>query len=290
MRITQLEYFQMAAKTGSITGAAEALHISQPSVSTAIKELESELGYLLLARKGKHFTLTREGAVFLEETNRLLSHVENFSLSMKALKDKTRQIHLGIPPMIGSLVLPALYRQFQGKKVPFRLDVTEAGRHHLLEQLAANEIDMAFLPHVRPFDSRFDVITVAEPETVCCLPPGHPLARKDSLCAADLQDEPLILFKNSFFQTERIMDWFRAGETEPVILLHTDQLSTIYQFVSRGLAASFLFRQVAETLPDMSVVPLSTPMKARISLVRRRSDYLPEEFRTFIEHVASLKI
>ena len=67
MKLSQLRYFQAACRCGGVTAAAELLHLSQPSVTAAIKELESEFGLALLDRKHRGFSLTKEGQLLLEQ-------------------------------------------------------------------------------------------------------------------------------------------------------------------------------------------------------------------------------
>lgn len=128
MTITQLRYFQKACKLDNITRAAEALHVSQPSVSAAIRELEREFGFELLERHGRSFTLTPNGVTFLAEADRLLSHVDDFQAAMSRLAQTSGPLLVGVPPMIGSLVLPLLYTSEEYHRNPFDLRIVEAGR------------------------------------------------------------------------------------------------------------------------------------------------------------------
>lgn len=288
MTLAQLTYFETACRLESITRAAEQLHISQPSVSAAIRELEAEFGYALLDRQGRRFALTREGRVFWEEARRLLAHAGDFEHGMLRLARHSRPIALGLPPMIGSLVLPALLAPGEEAPAPFRLDITEGGRRELLQQLADGRLDMAFLPHDRPLEPHYRFVPVAELETVCCVSARHPLARRSSVTIRALEGHPLVLFKESFFQTERILDAFGREGVKPNILLQTSQLSTVRRLVAQNLAAGFLFRQLAGPAAEMVSVPLDPPMKAQVSLVWRGTDHLPGEHLRFIEQVRAL--
>lgn len=288
MKFSQLHYFHTVCKMESISRAAEALHISQPSVSEAIRRLESEFGYALLDRHGKRFALTTEGSIFYKETDKLLSYLDDFERSMKRLTEEPQQIALGLPPMIGSLLLPDILSPRDGVPTHFVLNITEAGRRELLYQLGSNELDMAFLPHDRPLDSRYCSIPITKLETVCCVSLSHPLAQRDRVVPRDLAGMPLVLFKESFFQTERIIDSFRAVGVEADILLQTSQLSTVRKLVSHNIAVGFLFRQLSDPLPDIVSIPLIPAMDVQVSLVWRSTDLLPKEHLRFIEHVRTL--
>lgn len=288
MTLTQLSYFETACRLGSITRAAEQLHVSQPSVSAAIRELEAEFGYPLLDRQGRRFALTAEGRAFCEEARRLLAHAGDFRHGMLRLARHSRPIALGLPPMIGSLVLPALLAAREGAPCPFRLNITEGGRQELLQRLADGQLDMAFLPHDRPLEPHYRSISVGEPETMCCVSPSHPLARQAVVTVPQLAGLPLVLFKESFFQTERILEAFRREGVQANILLLTSQLSTVRRLVARNLAAGFLFRPLAGPEAEMLSIPLDPPMRTQVSLVWRGTDHLPKEHLAFIDLVRSL--
>ncbi len=290
MTITQLRYFQKACKLDNITRAAEALHVSQPSVSAAIRELEEEFGFALLERRGRSFSLTPNGAVFLAEADRLLSHVSDFETAMVRLAQGPGQLKVGVPPMIGSLVLPLIYTGEEHRRTPFDLGIVEAGRQELLQRLSAGELDLAFIPHDRPLSASYTGIAVTILETVCCTSLFHPLAGQERLAVAQLADEPLALFKNSFFQTERIIARFEVEHITPHVLLQSDQLSTIRKLIASNAAVGFLFSKVACSLPELAAIPLDPPMTTQVSLVWRVSDCLSDEHRRFINYVGSLTL
>ena len=290
MTITQLRYFQKACKLENITRAAEALHVSQPSVSAAIRELEQEFGYPLLVRSKRSFSLTPKGGIFLEEVDRLLSHVDNFETAMSQLGKGPGRVAVGVPPMIGSLVLPRIYASGFLPDTKIELSIVEAGRQELLRLLASNELDMAFLPHDRPLGPGYSVLHLTKLETMCCVSTNNPLALRQSISVKELEGEPLVLFKNSFFQTERIIARFQAEAIEPKVLLQTDQLSTIRKLVSCDTAVGFLFGEVSSPLPNIASIPLDPPMVAQVSLVWRGADYLSKQEQDFIEFVRSLNL
>lgn len=290
MTITQLRYFQKACRLENITRAAEALHISQPSVSAAIRELEREFGCQLLARSKRGFALTENGQAFLQQTDRLLAHVDGFEAAMHRLGQGAGPIAVGVPPMIGSLVLPRIYGGGALPGAAFELSILEAGRRELLRKLAANELDMAFIPHDQPLGPAFSSLHIAWLETVCCVCRDHPLAGCARLTVEQLARQPLVLFKSGFFQTERVIASFQVKKLEPRILLQTDQLSTIRKLVSCGAAAGFLFGADTGALPDLVSIPMDPPMMSQVSLVWRSGDLLSEQEQRFIEYVRTLKL
>ena len=102
MTLTQLRYFQAVCRFHSVTQASDFLHISQPSISSAIRDLEQEFGVVLFLRQYRGMSLTEEGLHFLELADSLLAHADQVRQAMADIGQKRRQFQLGIPPMIGS--------------------------------------------------------------------------------------------------------------------------------------------------------------------------------------------
>lgn len=287
MTLTQLRYFQTACRLRNITQAARRLHVSQPSVSIAIRELEDEFGLMLLDRSGRAFSLTAEGVLFLEQADGLLAHADDFRRSMGELSASHRALRLGIPPMIGAILLPRLLRD-SGPDQP-QLTVTELGGKELFTQLDNRQIDMAFIPHRDPLPGKYRSLPVLEVETVCCVADPHPLAGRETVSVRELAGEPLdLLFKDGAFHTEAVLDRFRQEEITPNILIQTGQLSTVRELVTQGRAAGFLFSPIAASLPGVAGVPLAPPLTAQVSLVWNKGDYLSKLRAAFLDMVRRL--
>lgn len=264
MKLTQLQYFCEVYRERNVSRAAEKLNISQPSISAAIKELETEFGLTLLSREGRGVKPTPEGDVFYEHAQSLLTHADSFSWKMSRLSEQ-EEIRFGIPPMIGSLVLPTLYGKYQGMRNSCLLRIVEGGRGTLMDGLRNHQIDLAVLPHDSQL-SQFETKPVGVMETMCCVSRVHPLRRNQSIAISDLANEPLVLFSNSFFQTEQILERFRNAGITPNVLLQSNQLSTISQMIARNIAIGFVFNSVAYSMHDVVPISLFPNMNFSVSL------------------------
>ena len=109
MKLTQLEYFCVAARYHNITKAAKELFVTQPSISNAIKALEEEFGVNLFFRNNNKLTLTPEGEIFYKSAEELLAHADSVESKFHGLRKKVTPIRIGIPPMLGTIYLPELY-------------------------------------------------------------------------------------------------------------------------------------------------------------------------------------
>lgn len=286
MNLNQLRYFLAVGSLQSISKAAEHLHISQPSLSANMRDLENEFGVTLFTRHYRGVRLTEEGQTLYALGKDLLSRADQASAVMKDLGSGRKFLKLGVPPMIGSLILPKLYRGLAQEDIS--LEITEGGYHHLLGKLIEKELDLAFLPHTGPLDPSVSGQPAAMLEVCCCAAKGHPLTAASSVDPSDLKQTPLVLFENSFLQTERILQWFQSKGVTPNILLQTQQLSTMVQMLESGLAVGFLFRELIDAHPGLTLIPTAQPIRLQVSLARlssnRNSRAMDCFFRYFSAH------
>ena len=150
MNLVQLKYFHAVCVYQSVSAAAEYLHISQPSLSNAIKDLEDEFGVTLFFRHHRGMSLTEAGEKLFEMCGDLLSRAETAERVMNELGNKRNLLRLGVPPMIGSLVLPGIYNDFAKNNPALSLEISESGSFELSRRLSDGFLDMIFLPHNKP--------------------------------------------------------------------------------------------------------------------------------------------
>ena len=267
MTLDQLRYFRAVCQHDSVIQAAQSLNISQPSVSNAIANLEKEFGVELFTRRHKRLFKTNACFCLLEMAEKLLTQADELNRTMKNLSSQNNILQLGIPPMIGSLVLPELYGIYLQQYPNLKVHTVEGDSNRLKQLLLDKEIDMAFLPHTKPFGRDLQAEPLTTLQNVCCVSKQHPFATQKSINLSALEHEPLVLFKNSFFQTERILEEFTHLTITPNILLSTSQLSTVQNMIANDTAIGFLFDFLPATTPNLVGIPLDPPMLTHISLV-----------------------
>lgn len=290
MNLVQLKYFNAVCMFQSVSAAAEYLHISQPSLSNAIKDLELEFGVTFFQRHHRGMRLTPDGEVLYNMSQDILTRSAEIENVMKNLGKQKKKIRLGIPPMIGSIILPTICRDFSPLHTDVSLDITESGRQDLAQKLSQDYLDLVILPHNEPLDDRLASLPIAKFEIVCCTAKKNALSREAFVTQERLKDAPVILFGNSFFQTEQIKKWFASACIEPNIILQTEQLSTMMSIISSNIAVGFMFRQLIEKNADMVPVSLGSPMYVDVSLVWKKDAHLPAVMNTFKEYITSKKL
>ena len=281
MNITQLKYFKTVADHQNVSRAAEELHISQPSLSNAIKELEREFNVTLFYRRNRKMILTSAGVSLYNAVDDLILRYDRTERMMQDIGKQIRSLRLGIPPMIGSLLLPRIYREFVLQNPDIDIKITERGRDVLLSLLEDDMLDMVILPHIEPFGEELAAVQVGEFEIACCVNKSSLIAECKSVDAQALREMPIVLFADSFFQTKEIKLWFARGGVTPNLLLQTEQLSTAQRIIENGIAVGFMFNNLAKKLSDTVAIPLEPPISMHISLLRNKSIYMSGSMKKF---------
>ena len=289
MNLLQMKYFKTVCKAGTVSAAAELLHVAQPSLSVAIRDLENEFGTRLFKRTHNGMQLTEEGEIFLALCRDIVDRAESAERRMQALGHSKTSLSLGVPPMIGSLILPAIYRDFAMKNEDIHLEISECGREEMLKRLHAGTVDMAFIPYDKKSDTDLSLTHLSTLSIVCAAAPSHPLCQRSALTPKELSDVPLVTFKEGFFQTQRIRAWFLKDSTEPRILTATDQLSTMLRMIESGTAVGCLFDALIEKESTVKAIPLAPAIPVHIGLACKKDKYFSDgmqRFKSFIEKSA----
>jgi len=290
MNLIQLKYFQAVCTYQTVSAAAARLHISQPSLSSAIAALEKEFHVELFQRRHNGMQLTAAGEQLREMSKDLLSHADSVEKTMHALGQEKKRLRVGIPPMLSSLFLPKIYGEFLLQHPEINMYVSEVGRRALHTRLNDDMLDMFFVSHNTAPERDLVTIPVKRVEVVCCVPKQHPLAGKDRLDLCELADVPLVMFRDSFFQTEELKRRFALTGIEPNIVLQTDQLSSLSSILNSNVAVGFMFRELAQNIDSVALLSLNEPLYVDISLAWKKGVYMTEAMQKFREFIENTKL
>lgn len=285
MNFTQLKYFNAICTYKTVSAAAEFLFVSQPTISSAIKDLEEEFGVILFKRQYRSMVLTQEGELLYDMSRDLISRVEQIERIMNDVGRNRKSLRLGVPPMIGSIFLPHIYQEFNTENPSLKLELFEGGKSELISKLNNNYLDMIFLPHDGPLDTSFSVQHIIKLETMFCVSKEHPLSKLKTITPLDLTQMPLVLFKDSFFQTETIKKIFCKYGVNPKILLQTEQLSNVFRMIENNTAAGFLFKPLTEGNSALAAIPMQEPLYVDISLIWKKDTYLSGSMKSFAAYI-----
>ena len=143
MELSQLRSTIAVAETGNFTRAAERSHISQPSLSQQILNLEREIGHKLFHRLGRKAVLTEAGATFLERARRILFEVENAAKELSDHPALDRRITVGAVPTIMPYLVAPLIAECRTQHPNLLIHAREDFRHSLVRAVVEGDLDLA---------------------------------------------------------------------------------------------------------------------------------------------------
>jgi len=241
--IRQLQYLKLLAEHGGFGRAAEAAHVTQPTLSAGIAELEKILGAPVVDRARSGLILTSVGLAALSRAQVILNEAEELVQAARhAGKPLTGRFRLGVIPTIAPFLLPralpVLHEKFPDLRLYLREDLTQ----RLIVALKAGQLDAALI--ALPFDmAGLDHAYVAEDEILAALPAGHRLALGDDPTSEALQNEDLILLEDGHCLRDHAL---AACGLRPPSAHGQDEafaatsLPTLVQMVGSGLGVTFL--------------------------------------------------
>src|SRR5438477_9780808 len=196
MELRHLRYFVAAAEEENVSRAALKLHVSQPALSRQIRDLEDELGFLLLERSAKSVRLTDAGRTFLIEARAVLQRVEDAVKAARTIATGSRsELHIGYAPSLTARILPPALRAFQAEMPGVRVKLHDLSTEEMLTGLREGKLQIAFVVRLSAAmlrGLRFEEL-VRDP---LCLAVAlkHPLAGRRSVTLDEVAREPIITY------------------------------------------------------------------------------------------------
>lgn len=240
MEIRVLRYFLTVAREGGINRAAEVLHITQPTLSRQLLQLEEEIGVTLFHRGARKITLTNEGILLRRRAEEILSLVDRTEKELVEQEELVEgRIVIGCGELAAVQVLPEIIASFHEKYPLVSYDIFTASADLVKEQMEKGLIDIGVL--LEPIDiEKFDFIRLTGKERwVVLMRPDDPLAKKEAVSANELEQLPLILPRRMNVQNE-LSSWF-GDSFQNTKILFTSNLSTNGALmVQKGLAYSIV--------------------------------------------------
>ena len=255
MRLNQLEYFVKTVECGGANAAARELSVSQPAISAAIRELEEELGVPLFRRVRQQLILTEEGAAFYRRVGPLLIQLQVAVHEVQAMAGGPQALRLCLPPMIGMFMAPLILGEFVPAHPDLHLTISEAGTDSIQKMLLDGTADLGIMIGQSPYNVGLEAVPLRETRYALFVGRQSPLAGRRLTSFRDLAGEPLVLFDQGLYINALLHRQFRQEGVRPNIVLQTNQINTIKDFVGRSVASTFLIREVVKDADQLIEVP-----------------------------------
>ncbi|ATP42214.1 LysR family transcriptional regulator [Solibacillus sp. R5-41] len=287
MDIRQIEYFVEVAKQLSFTKAATTLHVSQPSISKAIQNLETELGVPLFYRSSKQLELTDAGHAVLINALQVLESFHNLRSELTDLMDlKKGQIRIGIPPIVGAEFFSKLISYYKEKYPYIEILLTEVGTKRIRQGIEAGELDIGLVCSFCSTNEQLETIRFVKDPLVLIVHQDHRLAKQEFIELSNLQSEAFIIYRNDFILYDRIIEECSKFGFFPTIACETSQKDLFIEMVQAKIGIALLPQRIAEkiTYDTIQTVPLKEQViHLELGITWKKNKYLPFAVREFIE-------
>lgn len=248
MDLKQLRYFIAVAEEASFSNAAKRLHVTQPPLSTAIKNLEQEMGVQLFERSTRTVRLTEAGDAFFVETQQLFIHLDQSVQTARRIgQGDIGRLSLGFVPSAASGPLPPLLKNFRQRYPGVTTSLHEMNPAELVRGLSAGRIDAAFfyLPSARlpPFgEPELDSRPVSREPLVVALPEDHPAAARRRIELKSLAEQPFILVTGHRGSGLRdiILSTCHEAQFMPNVVQEATLIQTIGGLVASGVGMALV--------------------------------------------------
>lgn len=287
MEIRVLRYFLTVVREEGINRAAEVLHITQPTLSRQLSQLEEEVGVKLFHRGARKITLTNEGILLRRRAEEILSLVDRTERELMEQEELVDgRIVIGCGELAAVQVLPEIIEAFHEKYPLVTYDIFTGNADLVKEQMEKGLIDIGVL--LEPINiEKFDFIRLAGKERwVVLMRPDAPLADKEAVSARDLENLPIILPRRTNVQNE-LTNWL-GDSFQTMQVLFTSNLSTNSAImVQKGLAYSIVIEGSVPFWDKEKIAyrPLCPELTANSVLAWKKQQPFSLAANKFIEHI-----
>ena len=238
MELRVLKYFLTVADEGNITRAADILHVTQPTLSRQLMELEDEMGTPLLVRGKRSVTLTDEGYLFKQQAETIVELSDKLEHTFRDRKDVIcGTIRIGATEAVGGRTLADRMREFRERYPDVQFDLYNGMADNIKEMIEHGLLDLGLV--MEPIDtSKFEYVRLPQKETWgVLLRRDHELAKKESVTLDDIKKYPLIMPGRENAK-EQILHWMHCEERHLDIPAYYNILSNAALLVVAGMGCA----------------------------------------------------
>lgn len=263
MEIRQIRYFLSVAETEHLTRSAQALFVTQSTLSHGLRQLEEELGCRLFERVGRGLRLSQSGQAFQAYAGRALQELEAGRLAISRINGlQAGTLTVGVIPTFMDALVPAAVARFSALYPGVRVVIRDLRADLIEELLLLGQLDagIAFHPTAREdieaehlFSERLQLL----------VGPGHPMVRRRSAAMRSLKGLPLCLLPRSFATRRLLDDCFREAGVQPLVRAEMESVSALINACESGELATIVPERAAAMARGFHAIALTAPQPAR---------------------------
>jgi LysR family cyn operon transcriptional activator len=294
MLLRHIRYLLAVVEHRNFTRAAEALHVSQPTLSQQIRQLEETLGVQLLDRSGRIVRATDAGEAYLEYARRALRELEAGQRAIHDVRQLTRgTLRLAMTPSFTSYLVGPLIAAFNAGYPGITLQIIEMPLDRIEAALAADEVDLGIaFSHVRSSEITCQPLFVEKLSVVVGL--DHPLARRPApanapITAHELEQQALALLSADFATRTYVDAYLQQQGISPKIIIEANTINAIVEIVRRGGVATILPNAITRENQALQEIQMTPALPHRtVALLRRKDSYRSAASLAFAELAATM--
>jgi DNA-binding transcriptional LysR family regulator len=288
----QLEAFVQVANQRSFSRAAEALFLTQPSVTARIQALERDLGERLFERSGRGIRLTEVGECFLPHAERVLQALNTGRDAIDSLRNlHSGSLVLASATTVSTYVLPGLLKTFRARYPRIEVSVRTGRSEQVLQMMLQDEAQVGLVRAV--YHQDIETKGLIEDELVLVSNNTHELVGKGSVTVEQLGDHPFIFFDRNSSYYSLAQGIFRQHGVVPRTQMELDSMEATKKMVEEGLGIAMLPKIALErelkdgTLREIEIQDMPNPTR-QIALISRRSRPLGPVAQAFVDIVTEI--
>ncbi len=289
MEIRVLKYFLAVAREGSITGAANSLHLTQPTLTRQLQELERELKQQLLIRGKYRVTLTPEGMILRKRAQEIVDMVEKTEAEFQAISDTlSGDIFIGGGETDSMKYIAEIIKDIQSDFPDIKFHIYSGNAEDVMEKLDKGLLDFGLL--IQPIDlSKYDHITLPEKDVWgVILRKDNPLAQKDNIVLDDLAGIPILASRQmspKYSKDSGFLDWFGDKYDELNITATYNLVYNAAVMVKAGVGCAVTLDKLADTSDQSELCfrPLKPRLESGLDIVWKKYQVFSPAAKLFLE-------
>lgn len=290
MLLRHLRYLLAVADNGGFTRAAEALHVSQPTLSQQIRQLEETLGVILFDRTSRTVKPTDAGQAYIECARRVLVELEAGKRALHDVKDLSRgTLRVAMTPTFMAYLVGPLVRDYTARYPNIHLEIFELSMADIETGLANDTLDIAIA-----FDGGRNVDIESIPaftETLgVMVGRSHPLWESQAaLSTEEVAQLEFAVLATDFITRTRIDEYFAQKQITPKVVIEVNSVNTLLEVIRHTAIATILPEPIATVDRALCKIPLVRDAPTRgASLLRRKNNYHSAASVAFMELVLGM--
>ena len=287
MEIRVLKYFLAVAREGSITGAANSLHLTQPTLTRQLQELERELGKKLLIRGKYRVTLTPDGMILRKRAQEIVDMVEKTESEFQTVSDTVSgDVYIGGGETDSMKYIAEIIKDIQSEYPDIKFHIYSGNAEDVTEKLDKGLLDFGVL--IQPIDlSKYDNITLPEKDVWgVIVRKDSPLAQKECITLEDLCTTPLLASRQmspKYSKDSGFLDWFGDKYNDLDIRATYNLVYNAAVMVKAGVGTAITLDKLVDTSNELRFIPLSPKLESGLDVVWKKYQVFSPAAKIFLD-------